>query len=355
MAAPKPERAESPERLAWLVEGDDPVLVGEEVRRLVASLAGDDPGLSVEDFWGDEVELDAVAGACVTPPFLADRRVVVLRDAGRFSTDDLAPLLSYLEDPLATTALIVVSGGGKVSTKLVTAVKKVGHVVATGPGRDAKGWIEARLRDAPLRFEPATRARLAAHLGEDVARLPALLDVLVAAHGEGARIGGEEIEPFLGAAGSIAPWDLTDAMDRGDAGGALEALHRLVEAGERHPLVMLAILHRHVAPILALDGSGATTEAQAAEVLGIAKGRSTFPARKALATSRQWGPEGVSRAVALLARADVDLRGGSAVPAEAVLEVLVARLARLAPGRGAAGRGAAGRSPGSSRQPARAR
>ncbi len=64
-------------------------------------------------------------------------------------------------------------------------------------------------------------------------------------------------------------------------------------------------------------------------MLGIPKGRSTFPARKALSTARAWGTEGAARAVELVADADVDLRGESSWPAEAVLEVLVARLARL--------------------------
>jgi DNA polymerase-3 subunit delta len=329
---------------AWLVDGDDAVLVGVEVRRLVKSLAGDDAAVSalaVEDFWGDDVEIDAVAGACLTPPFLSDQRVVILRDAGRFSTEQLAPLLAFLEDPLPTTALIVAAGGGKLAPKLVAAIKKVGHVVATGPGRDSKGWLEGRLKQAPLRFEPATRSALALHLGEDVSRLPALIEVLAATYGEGSTIGPAELEPFLGEAGGIAPWDLTDAIDRGETETALVALHRLLTGGDRHPLVVLAILYRHVAPMMVLDGAAARTEAEAAELLGIAKGRSTFPAKKALATSRVWGRDGVARAIQLVAEADVNLRGQSGWPSEAVLEVLVARLSRLAPRRPASGRGRA--------------
>ena len=66
----------------------------------------------------------------------------------------------------------------------------------------------------------------------------------------------------------------------------------------------------------------------AAQLLGM-KG-STFPARKALSQSRKLGHDRVVRAVELLAGADIDLRGGKAWPDGLVLEVLVARLARLA-------------------------
>ena len=56
---------------------------------------------------------------------------------------------------------------------------------------------------------------------------------------------------------------------------------------------------------------------------------STFPAKKALTQSRRLGPDGVARAIALLARADVDLRGASGLEPQTVIQVLVARLSRL--------------------------
>ena len=326
---------------AWLVEGDDETLVANEVRRLVGELAGGHADLAVEDFWGDEVDLDAVAGACLTPPFLVERRVVVLREVGRFSAEELAPVMRYLEQPSETTALILAAGGGKVSTKLVAAVKKVGHVVATGGGRDTRGWVDNQLRRAPIRVDSAARTAIAEHLGQDLGRLPAIIETLVAVHGEGAAIGIDDVAPYLGEAGSVAPWDLTDAIDAGDVDRALRALHRLLEAGERHPLVVLPTLHRQVAQVVTLDGAGATTEAEAAAALGIEPGRSTYPAKKAMATLRRWGPDGAARAMQLIADADVDLRGESTWPPEAVLEVLVARLSRIAPHASRSSRGAA--------------
>ena len=73
-------------RSAWLVDGDDPSLVGEAVRSLVDELLGGaDRSVAVEEYAGDEVDLSAVADACRTPAFLADRRIVVLRDAGQWA------------------------------------------------------------------------------------------------------------------------------------------------------------------------------------------------------------------------------------------------------------------------------
>ena len=313
---------------AWLVRGDDLTLVGEEVRRLVAELSGGD-AMAVEELSGDDVAVAAIADACQTPPFLAERRVVVAREVGRFLTEELAPLLAWLADPLPTTALVLTGGGGQVSTKLVNAVRKVGKVVdaGAGTGKARDQWLAARLKQAPVRLDARAAATLGRHLGEDVGRLATLLDGLTAAYGEGARVGEAELEPFLGQAGGVAPWGLTDAIDKGDAATALSQLHRMLEAGDRHPLAIMASLHRHYAAILRLEGAGVADEQAAAAVLGT----SPFPARKALNQARRLGAGGVARAVTLLAAADLDLRGATAVPGALVLEVLVARLSRLRP------------------------
>jgi len=85
-------------------------------------------------------------------------------------------------------------------------------------------------------LEPAAATLVEAHLGEDLNRLGALLVTLEAAYGTGARVGPEELAPYLGQPGSVPPWDLTDAIDRGEPEEALKLLHRLMEAGSRHPL-----------------------------------------------------------------------------------------------------------------------
>jgi DNA polymerase-3 subunit delta len=318
-------------RAVHLVDGDDPVLVAEGVRALVAELVGDeDPSLAVEDHAGEDVELGAVVDACRTPPLLSTHRVVVVRDVGRFGTDELTPLLAYLESPTPSTELVLGAGGGRLSPKLVSAVKAHGHVRPTAVGRDARAWARERVRASGLRLDAAAQELLEAHLGEDVARLPGVLEVLVAVYGPGARLGADEVSAYLGEAGSVAPWDLTDAIDDGNSELALGRLHRLLGAGQRHPLVVLAVLHRHVASLLRVDSPDIGTEADAAAALGIPKGRSTYPAKKALRSAQRWGRRGIAEGIELLARAEIDLKGGRDLPAELVLEILVARLCRLA-------------------------
>ena len=317
-----------------LVRGEDPSLRGAEVRRLIhAASCGEDLSLGLDDFATEDYDLAGVVQAAQTPPMFTARRVVVAREVGRFTTDHVEPLLSYLSAPCPTTTLILVAGGGQISRKLLDAVKRTGELIETGvpTGKARQAWLTERLSRGPVRLDARAANRLGEHLGDDLSRIDGILTVLAAVHGDGARLGTDDLEPFLGSAGSGAPWDLTDAIDRGDIVAALSQLGRNLGAGERHPLQLMASLQAHFGRMLRLDGSGAHDENEAATMLGLTG--STFPAKKALTQARKLGGDNIHKAIALLATADMDLRGVRDLPGETVMELLVARLTRLSASR----------------------
>jgi DNA polymerase-3 subunit delta len=314
-----------------VLRGDDEVLLGEATTELVHRLVGPaDRSLMVTELDGDDYAVTALIDAAQTPPFLTDRRVVVARSVQRFNADDLAPLIAYLGDPMDTTDLVLVAAGERLPKALLDAAKKAGaSVVATGAGRNRQersGWIDERVAVSDVKLDPSARAAIADWLGEDLGRLPALLETLEAVDA-GAKLTAGDVEPFLGEAGAVPPWDLTDAIDKGDVATALAMLHRMLGAGGRHPLVVMATLQSHYERMLRLDGAPVHDRSSAASVLKVAP----FQAQKALDQGRRLGHDGLTRAFTLLAEADLDLRGQRQWPDELVMEVLVARLARLAP------------------------
>ena len=323
-------RAEAAAAAAYLVKGDDPSVVAQEVRALLARVVGDrDHALVVEEIGGapgDELNVGAIVDACLTPPFLVDRRVVVVRDAGRLLTADVPRLVEVVQNPLPTTVLILVGGGGTVPAPLVKAVGAAGEVVdvTTGKAGDRKKWLHDHLRRAPVKLEAGASELLAEHVGEDLGRVEGLLGALSAAYGEGARISADDLAPYLGEAGNVPRYELTDAIDRGEPGVALAVLHRMLEAGGLVPVQILATLHGHFANMLALDGDDVGGERDAAAVLGTAP----FVAKKALEQSRRLGSARIAQAINLIAAADLDVRGMSGLDPQLVVEILVARLAR---------------------------
>lgn len=313
-----------------LLRGDEPSLLADALRIHIHRVAnGEDLSLGLDDFSSDDYELAAAVEAAQTPPMFTVRRVVVAREVGRFSAEEVDPLLAYLAAPSPTSTLILVAGGGTIGRKVMDAVRKVGEVIETAApsGKARQGWLSERIAAASVRLDQRAVIRLGEHLGDDVGRLKGILEVLQAVYGEGTRIGVAELEPFLGDAGSGAPWDLTDAIDRGDVASSLQQLQRMMAAGERHPLQIMATLQTHFGRMLRLDGAGVRDDVEAAKVLGMSG--STFPAKKALTQARKLGSQNISRAMLLLADADLDLRGVRDLPGTTVMELLVARLARL--------------------------
>lgn len=327
-----------------LIKGDDAVLVSDEVRRVVAALVdGGDRSLMVEELdeerylSGDGAQISPLVDAAQTPPFLTDRRVVVGRHLARFTTADaVAPLVAYLADPLPTTALVLVwdkgpkfTGRSAVPKSLAEAIKKAGGVTvvtdvpATTKGREA--WFKEQVAASSVSLDARAQKHLLDRLGEDVNRLGAILSVLEGAFGPGAKVTVDDLELFLGEAGGVPPWELTDAIASGDIATALDRLRRMLGGGDRHALQIMATLHRHVAGLLKLDGAAVRSRDDAAALLGMAP----FPAEKLLKLARRMGGERIAQQVKLVADADLDLRGANEWPDDLVLEVLVARLARL--------------------------
>ena len=96
-----------------LLSGNDESVLRTAVHELIDELVGDgDRAMMVDEFDGVDYELRQVSDAAQTPSFLTDKRVVVARDVGRFTADELTPLLGYLANPLDTSDLVLVVHSG---------------------------------------------------------------------------------------------------------------------------------------------------------------------------------------------------------------------------------------------------
>jgi len=316
----------------YLFHGADEVLVIEAVADKVRELVGDGDRSMLLDEYREDYVLAAVTEAAQTPPFFSDRRVIAAYHVKDFRADEHEQLAVYLADPAEFTDLVIEWGSGKVPKVIVDALKKGGGVSRDpSPGSkaaDRRAWWETEIGASGLHLDQSAVTMLVAWLGEDVSRFAGIAETLRSTYGT-SRISADDLEPFLGERGDVAPWDLTDAIDKGDARKALEVTRRMTGAGERHPLQIMAQLHAHFGKLAKLDGADARSAADAENVLGI-KG---FPAEKALKAFRNLGGGGVRRAFELLAAADLDLRGGTGLDEGVVMDVLVARLAKLSPRR----------------------
>ncbi len=337
----------------FLVKAGDPVLRSRAAQALVDELLdGEDRTLVVEEFVipgkvragaeessapapADDAArppvVAAILNAAQSPPFMTSKRIVVIRDYEQLSADEAAPIAAVLADALETTAFVLVGGGGRAPKSLVDALKEAKVV-----GPDSEKTIDvlaAELERADLTLGGDAGRVAAERLGDDAGRAAGLVEVLGAAFGPGATLTAADIEPYLGEAGSVPVFQLTNAIEEGKVAGALSIVDRLLNVTSArspkpmHPLQVLGLLASRYRKLLRLDDPSIRTTEDAHAALG-GKG-STFPAKKALEATRALGTDGLRRAIDSLHQADLDLKGASAMPENTVLEVLVARLAAL--------------------------
>jgi len=318
-----------------VISGEE-ALVGLELGTLLDQLVGDgDRSLLVDDFDGalPDTSAAAIVDALCTPPLFTDRRIVVVRSVHEMLADAAAELADGIASMDESTQLVV-THSGRLPKPIADALKKTGASTiganVGGSAKDRQLWVESHLVEAGLRCGSDAVDAIARHLGEDHSRLAGIVETLVSTYGEGAKLNREAVEPFLGEAGGVKPWDLTDAIDVGDVARALVMLHRMIGPGDSHPLQILALLSNRYAQMMRLDGREVPSAEAAAHILG----GKAFTAGKVLDQYKKLGSSKVAQAVSLLAQADVDLRGGKDWPPELVMEVLIARLSRLAGGRG---------------------
>ncbi|MEK7291818.1 MAG: DNA polymerase III subunit delta [Actinomycetota bacterium] len=321
----------------YLITGSDDRLISVQLTELVDQLIGSADRASmfeshdVEAPTADDRELairNAVMGA-ETPSLFGDTRVVVLRGIHEATVDQLAPLVRYLRDPPEITHLVM-TASGKLAKSTMDALSKSGAtIIATAPPArrsELVVWFQEQFTQAGMKLDAEAMNSVIDWLGQDQARLPALIEVLVSAFGTSKKLLADDIQPFLGEKGSVLPWDLTDAIDRADASTALAMLRRMVRSGEYHPLQVMSLLHNHYVRLLKLDGPDVLDSQQAMTLIG---SKSEFQGRKYLDLYHRVGSSGVSGAIQLLSRADIDLRGGKDLPEELTMEILVARLSKM--------------------------
>ena len=327
-----------------VVVGTDATMVYDALHQAIAEALGDlDPSFALQDFTVKDVTnasesvLSSVLEALNTPPFLVDRRVVVVRDAQGLLSDETAALVAWMERPTPGATLICAVVGAK-SHKLVKAAARVIEVNVGTRIKDRVAFVHETMTRYRVNIDAGSATTIAELVGDDVARVDALARLLANVYGT-APLTAAHIAPYLGDAGAVPEWDLTDALDAGNATAAITAARRMLDSKGRAGVQIIFALQRYYLRMARLEGAGVSSGEEAAQLLGM----NPFGAKKLLAMATRMGAERIADAVHLIANADVDLKGGVSYGGKdlhtdmdatdlTVIEVLVARLARLSAG-----------------------
>ncbi|HXF95854.1 MAG TPA: DNA polymerase III subunit delta [Gemmatimonadales bacterium] len=210
----------------YYLYGDEDLLKDEAVRAVCdAALAPEARDFNLDVRAAPELDAEALHTLLNTPPMLAERRVVVLREvqAMRKKSPAREALLAYLANPSPTTVLVLVQAGGDPPEADLARGATAVELARLPPDRVAR-WATRRAKEAGLELEPEATALLVATVGDDLGVLARELEKL-AGLGAGGRVTREQVAALVGVRHGETVHDLVDAvLDREFARAA-----RLVE------------------------------------------------------------------------------------------------------------------------------
>ncbi|MEW6516112.1 MAG: DNA polymerase III subunit delta [candidate division FCPU426 bacterium] len=259
-------------RPAYLFTGAEAFLKEEGATALVdRALAGGDRSLNLETVYaGSDVSGREVLERALTLPFLAEHRVLVVRQAEKWHAADVKALEEYLARPSPATVLILVSQDERLTQAYwKSAADKLYHVECYPLfDQQVPGWVERRCREHGKAISAEAVRLLIGRSGQNLQDLAQEISKLASYVGAKAAIAAEDVEAAAGYLREDTLQDLNNAVGQADLSLAWRRLETVLEEGIKPPQI-LGSLAWHFRNLLAarrrLD-AGETPDAVVADV-----------------------------------------------------------------------------------------
>lgn len=331
-------------RPVYLVAGEETWLSSGVVQALKAAcIKGGVAGLNEDAFQAGEVDVDRVLAAARTLPMMAKRRYVLVRglerweprsggkgDAKPTDKDPLEKLVDYAKAP-SPSSVVVLLGALDKRRKLYVQARTDGYLVACDPlsRADLPRFIEQRVVARGCKINAHVADLLAELTGPDLSPVADAVERLCLYVGDGNEIGEDSVAACIVRLRAASVWELVAAVGRRDAGAALAALSDVYDPQDRG-LRLLGVLAWSTRQLLRFDAG--VRAGMSPDQAAVRAGAPPFKARELSQQVKALPRADLERWPELLARLDLELKGGTRRPALAVLEAAILKLCRTSAG-----------------------
>jgi DNA polymerase-3 subunit delta len=204
------------------LHGPEDLLKEEAIRTVIEHVL--DPGLrdfNLDQRSATQLDPEAVYSLCNTPPMMAERRVVIIRDIEAWKRKAKAKeiFLAYLERPSPDVVVLLVQGAGEEHEDKELAKRAASVACKPLTADRAAKWVQHRAKQQGAVVEPAGAEHLVRTVGTELAALAAEIDKLAALAGDGP-ITADHVGGVVGVRHGETKYDWRDAVLDGDAAQA---------------------------------------------------------------------------------------------------------------------------------------
>ena len=313
--------------LIYVILGKVESLVGAQCRKLVDQLL--EPSERITGFFdADPAQVlpQDVLDELRTLPFLTQRRVVLIRAADDFVSENRELLEKYFDHPCPTGVLVLTVSSWPSNTKLARKLRKVGELISV---TEPKSWqlpgrvIEYAREVHEKRLTKQTAEILVELTGDDLGRLYGEIDKLALFADKEKTITMGHVESLIGHNRMFGAFQVIDAVMAGDVATAVERLRKMFAEDRSAEYTVVGAFAFHVRKMFgakAMLEKGERTD-EIARQMRIWSNKEKFFARLRQTDLRQIGGY-----LQQLGETDYAIKRGQATP-QVAMEQLVLSLA----------------------------
>lgn len=228
----------------YLLHGEEGYYIDRLLEEFDKILPSDEKEFNQYTLYATQTEPSAIIDICRRVPMMAQRQVVIVKEAQGARADAINRLAPYIASPVASTVLVVAFRGAQAKGKdLLAAVRKGGGVLFESKKiteYNAPAAIGNYLRSKGLTADPKSLEMLRDFIGTDLTRLHNEIDKLATLLPSGAAVTPEVIERNIGVSREYNSFELVDAVAARDAAKVFRILAYFRSNPKAVPLVMAA-------------------------------------------------------------------------------------------------------------------
>lgn len=261
-------------------------------------------------FYGADVDAATVINAARRYPMMADRQVIVVKEAQMMEKiDDLS---FYMKKPLESTILVLCYKHGALDRrkKLAAEIDKIGVLFESKKIKDTQlpAFVTSYLKKRGVDIEPKASAMMAEFVGSDLSRMVGELDKLVITLPAGSkRVTPEQVEKNIGVSKDYNNFELRSALVEHDVLKANKIIRYFEANPKSNPIQMtLALLFNFFSNLMMAYYAPEKSEQGVASWLGL---RSPWAAREYLAAMHRYNGVKTMQIIGELRLADARSKG----------------------------------------------
>ena len=226
----------------YFFEGEEPFFMDQISDYILENvLTEDERGFNQTILYGKDLSLDSIMTAAKRFPMMAERQVVVIREAQNIKNiEDLAP---YVEKPMRSTILVF---NYKYKTidkrkKLYKALQKNGVYLESKPLYENKvpAWISEYLKEKSLGIDPRAAQMITDFVGSDLQRIVNELEKVTISLVPGTSIMPEDVEKNIGISKEFNTFELQNALGNKDILKSNRIINYFIDNEKLHPLTVI--------------------------------------------------------------------------------------------------------------------